>query len=83
MLYCFRIYSQLSEIKSPETLPQATLKGVLPCEQKSKLPKYYKESPEARAERVREEAGRFKSRIVEPKTRYNRQRANNKKNFDY
>ena len=50
---------------------------------KSKLPRYYKESPEARAERVREEAGRYKSRIVEPKTRYNRQRANNKKNFDY
>ena len=35
--------------------------------QKKNLPIGTKERPEDRAQRVREEAGRFKSRIVEPK----------------
>ena len=42
---------------------------------KQKLPKEYRESPEQRKERVREEGNRFRSRIETPKTTYNRKRA--------
>ena len=41
---------------------------------KQTLPQMYKETPERRKERVREEGARFRSRVEPLKTKYNRKR---------
>ena len=45
----------------------------------AKVPSQYKESKEQRLIRIREESGRFMSRIETPKTVYNRKKLNNAK----
>ena len=45
------------------------------AKKKQKLPKEYRETPEQRKQRVREEGARFRSRIETPKTTYNRKKA--------
>ena len=44
---------------------------------KKTVPKVYKETKEARKERVRNEGSAYRPRIEQPKTNYNRKRAKN------